>query len=382
MTIHSDAEVVTLQRRVGVWERPLSRVVVLNWELVLYGLILVLAVATRFYDLSARAVSHDESLHALYSYKLYDGDGYRHDPLMHGPLLFHVTALVYFLFGDNNFTFRAGVALFGVVLVMLPYGLRPWLGRLGALAASSMLLISPSIMHYSRHLRHDLFNAVFTVLMFIALFQYLRARAAGDEKGGRRWLVVGAAAVALSLTTKEVAFIHGFIGLTFIGMVSLFEGISARRRRASFVWGLGLLVVVGGIILWLTVGNAGPQTEGDMSLSRQVIQGLAGLGERLSRDPEVTHEGQVGLVWKLIQLLALGIGLVFGASTLGLSVSGKRLMWEAVRGIPKRELGLAVLVGGVLFVVLYTTFFTNPYGVVSGTWGAVSYWLRQQDVQR
>ena len=36
----------------------------------------------------------------------------------------------------------------------------------------------------------------------------------------------------------------------------------------------------------------------------------------------------------------------------------------------------------VLFVVLYTTFFTNPYGVVSGVAGGLSYWLRQQDVVR
>jgi uncharacterized protein (TIGR03663 family) len=358
-------------------------VVVLNWELVLYGLILVLAIATRFFDLGTRAVSHDESLHALYSFKLYDGDGYRHDPLMHGPLLFHVTAFMYFLFGDNNVTFRAGVALFGVVLVMLPYGFRPWLGRLGALTASLLLLISPAVLHYSRHLRHDVFNAVFTVLMFLALFEYLRHREAGEEKKAWRWLYVGAAGVALSLTTKEVAFIHGFIGLTFIVLISLYEGVGARWRLRLFWVGLGLLVVVGGLILWLTIGNAGPApAEEALNPARWVIEGLAGLGERLSRNPEGTPEGYARSVWKLIQLAALFIGLVFAATTLGLSASERGVMTVAVRGIPLRQLGLAALLGAVLFVVLYTTFFTNPYGVVSGTWGAVSYWLRQQDVQR
>ena len=70
---------------------------------------------------------------------------------------------------------------FGVILVMLPIGFRPWLGRLGALLASVLLLISPVVLHYSRHLRHDVFNAVFTVLMFIALFQFLREHLAGDR---------------------------------------------------------------------------------------------------------------------------------------------------------------------------------------------------------
>jgi predicted membrane-bound mannosyltransferase len=410
--------------------------ITLNWELVLYGLILVLAVVTRFYDLDVRAVSHDESLHALYSFKLYDGDGYRHDPLMHGPLLFHITALSYFLFGDNNFTFRAGVALFGVILVMLPIGFRPWLGRLGALLASIFLLISPVVLHYSispvvlhysRHLRHDIFNAVFTVLMFMALFQFLREHLTGDHgstglatggstglttggstglaTGGStglatnprawRWLYVGAAAVALSLTTKEVAFIHGFIGFTFILSMSLFEGMAARRRLSWFWAGLILLAVVGGLALWLTFGNAGPPPEVGTPLARQVIEALAGVGGGPSGEAEVAAEAGpeagAGSVWKLIQLMVLVVGLAFAASSLALSADGglrqaqssrRPLMTEAIRSIPLRTLGMAVLVGVVLFVVFYTTFFTNPYGVVSGTWGAVSYWLRQQDVQR
>ncbi|GAB4526317.1 MAG: TIGR03663 family protein [Anaerolineae bacterium] len=381
----SQSQAISSEERDSFWTRPLSSFVVLNWELVLYGLILALALFTRFYDLGARAVSHDESLHALYSYKLYDGDGYRHDPLMHGPLLFHVTALSYFLFGDNNFTFRAGVALFGVILVMLPIGMRPWLGRLGALLASGMLLISPAVMHYSRHLRHDIFNAVFTVLMFMALFQFLRARLAEDEDSTRRawrWLTVGAAAVALSLTTKEVAFIHGFIGFTFIVGISLFEAVAARRQLSWFGAGLILLVVVGGIVLWLTFGNAGPAPEGDLSLARRVIASLASVGGSPSAEGAADSQAGTGAVWKLIQLVTLVVGLAFAATTLALSAARWPLMAETIRSIPLRRLGIATLVGGVLFVVFYTTFFTNPYGVVSGTWGAVSYWLRQQDVQR
>jgi uncharacterized protein (TIGR03663 family) len=364
--------------RISIWDLPLGRTVALNWELVLYGVILVAAVVTRFADLGARAVSHDESLHALYSYKLYDGEGYRHDPLMHGPFLFHITALMFFLFGDNNFTFRAGAALFGVILVMLPYGFRPWLGRLGALAASVMILISPAIMQYSRHLRHDVFNAVFTVLMFMAMFQYLRAYLAGDERGGRRWLYVGAAAVALSLTTKEVAFIHGFIGLTFLVGMSLLEGMSAERRRGLFLAGLGVAVVMGGLILWLTIGNAGPAPNSGLSPARAVIQGLAGLVGGAEADPTAAAKS----VWKLIQLVVLLVGLGFAVSTLALSASREQVILPAVRSISRRTLGMAALLGAVLFVVFYTTFFTNPYGIVSGTWGAISYWLRQQDVQR
>ena len=371
--------------QLSVWERPLlqGRRMTLNWELVLYGAILIAALVTRFADLGTRAISHDESLHALYSYKLYNGEGYRHDPLMHGPLLFHVTAFIFVLLGDNNVTFRVGVALFGVALVLLPYWFRPWLGRLGALAASAMILISPAIMQYSRHVRHDIFVEVFTVLMFIAFFQYLRSRQAGLEVRAQRWLYIGAAAVALALATMETSFIHGFIGFTFIVLMMVWEGVAAERRRRLFLGGLVVSLVVGGVILWLTFGNAGPApVEGELSLARGVVQSLAGLSQGLSNNPQATPETHIQAVWKLIQVATLLIGLVFAASTLALSAADRPLLGETVRSLPRRQVGLAVLLGAVLFVLLFTTFFTNPYGVVSGTWGGVSYWLRQQEVQR
>ena len=56
------------------------------------GAVMILAVLTRLVDLGARVMSHDESLHTLYSWNLYAGKGYEHDPLMHGPFLFHITA--------------------------------------------------------------------------------------------------------------------------------------------------------------------------------------------------------------------------------------------------------------------------------------------------
>ncbi|HHJ05950.1 MAG TPA: hypothetical protein ENK24_00455 [Anaerolineae bacterium] len=41
-----------------------------------------------------------------------------------------------------------------------------------------------------------------------------------------------------------------------------------------------------------------------------------------------------------------------------------------------------VLLAAALFFLLHTTFFTNPAGFISGTWGAVTYWLKQQEVAR
>ncbi len=123
-------------------------------EQALYGILILLALISHLVMVGARVQSHDESLHTSYSWDLYDGHGYQHNPMTHGPFLYHATALSYWLFGDNDATARIPVAILGTILVALPYLLRKQLGRSGALVASFLLLISPSLLFYSRYIRH------------------------------------------------------------------------------------------------------------------------------------------------------------------------------------------------------------------------------------
>jgi uncharacterized protein (TIGR03663 family) len=366
-----------------------------NWELVLYGLIFLAAVFSRFYDLGARGISHDESLHMLYSYKLFAGEGYRHDPMMHGPFLFHLNAFLYFLFGDTNYIARSGAAIFGVILVILPFWLRPWLGRIGALLASVFLLISPVVTHYSRHLRHDVFNQTFTLVMYISLFQFLGASRQGDDKRRWRWLYIGAAAVSLMLCTKELAFIHGFIGLVFILLVILAEQLDAHLRRRVFWVSLVVMIAVGLSAFYLAAGSASPAPAGGTAnLAQKIVQGMSNFLAPPVAGTESSPGANSGTVWQLIQILVLGAGLFFAAGTVLVNVgsvvapqgkgarSDRLTMLDAIRSIPLDRLAAAVVIAVALFAVFYTTFFTNLYGLVSGTWGAVSYWLSQHGVQR
>jgi hypothetical protein len=48
----------------------------------------------------------------------------------------------------------------------------------------------------------------------------------------------------------------------------------------------------------------------------------------------------------------------------------------------RRTMWIAVAVAVGLFVLLYTTFFTNPRGAVTGAVGGLHYWLTQQEVKR
>src|SRR3972149_9677475 len=87
--------------------RPLSLELRLTWEVVAYASLAVIGAGIRFWDLGSRALHHDESLHGFYAYDLFRGNGYEHDPLLHGPFQFFGTALTFSLSaGDSDYTVR------------------------------------------------------------------------------------------------------------------------------------------------------------------------------------------------------------------------------------------------------------------------------------
>jgi uncharacterized protein (TIGR03663 family) len=204
-TLDEVAPTLTVAPPVRRAPRALPRVVHLSVEHALYALIGVLAIITRFWDLSSKAEHHDESLHAYFSWLYFVGDGYVHDPLMHGPSLFTSNALAYLLFGDNDYTSRLIPAVLGVVLVLLPYLLRgpALLGRWGALACSTLLLFSPTLLYQARYIRHDPIVLVCTLGIVIASLRYL-------ERPERRWVVLTGVLAGLLFATMEVFYIIAF----------------------------------------------------------------------------------------------------------------------------------------------------------------------------
>ena len=144
-----------------------------HWEVAAYALLILVAASMRFWDLGARAIGYDESLHLYYSFRLAEGLGYQHNPLSHGPFQYHGIAAMFFLFGDSEFTSRLPAAIFGTVLVALPYFFRSHLGRAGALVTAVLLAFSPMMLFYSRYARNDIFMAVWTLGLIILLWRYM-----------------------------------------------------------------------------------------------------------------------------------------------------------------------------------------------------------------
>ena len=226
----------------------LSNAMFVRWEVIIYIIILVFAIFTRFHVLGERVMSHDESLHTRYSYNLYADGNFQHTPLMHGPVLFHATAFSYHLFGADDFSSRIYAAALGVMLVMFPILFRRWLGRWGAVIASTLLLISPLIMYYNRYIRHDTPSILFGMIMVYCVMMYIN----GPERLRRRsrWLYILAIAMILNLGSKETAFIYIAIILSFlilyfaVRVLQQSRGIPGKRVFYTLIMG----ILFGGVL--------------------------------------------------------------------------------------------------------------------------------------
>lgn len=343
-------------------------------ETLLYSLIFVVAALTRFWDLDSRALHHDETLHTYYSWLFATGHGYQHHPLMHGPFLFHANALAYLLFGATDYVSRIVPATAGVILVMLPYLLRgkKHLGRWGALSASVFLLFSPSILYYSRFIRHDIYTLLGALLLFIAILRYV-------ERPDRRWPILGGLATGLMITNHEISYVVLFVFVTFLAFA-----ISVRVAPVVPLIAAGALAALGAAAVGLR------------------LLGIPGLPSIPWQDPSRPEVARFLYILILHPLVVSGVIILLVATVTAFWMLSQQQDpdrgWvdNFLGGAPKgstaaafwallqRRSGLAtgIVICGLIFVVLYTSLFTNLMGLLSGTIGAVGYWLGQQGVQR
>ncbi len=372
------------EQKQSLWDTPLATLAKLNWDVVILIAILLIAAVTRFYDLGSAAWSHDEAIHTSWSNDLYSGKGYIHNPIYHGPLLYHATALAFFLLGDNDFSARVMPVLFGLVLIASPFLFRQWLGKRGWGITSLMFLISPVIAHYSRVDRHDIYVEVCVVMIALAIMKYMTMRSAN-------WLYFGAAMLALSFTAMETTFI--FMSLFGYFLASAFTFDYFNKRMPNAKWGnaaiaalFGLPFALVGVVLFFMekfgfYGNL--QEDGESRIQTPIFDLMLMFGTfllPLGATPEFIKvvlpifglPGDPTNYQDVIALSASGASLVFFivlSTVLGLLWNWRKWLICAALFYP-------------IMVLFFTTVFTNPAGIGSGFVGSLGYWITQQEVQR
>jgi len=177
-------------------------------ELSIWGAVLVLGLIVRFIALGERAFHHDESQDAYFSYLFRETGDYEYNPLLHGPLRFYLTALMYVVFGDTDFTARLAPALMGAAMIPMCWGLRKQLGRGAALVAAIFLAFGPSFLYFSRFAREDIYFASLTLALIVVIWR-------GIDHPRRYHPALIGILLALLFGTKESTFITLFAMGTF-----------------------------------------------------------------------------------------------------------------------------------------------------------------------
>ncbi|HUV16272.1 MAG TPA: flippase activity-associated protein Agl23 [Pelolinea sp.] len=393
-------------------------------------IILLLTAFTRFYGLGDRVMSHDEVNHVVPAFDLFSGRGYRHDPVTHGPLQFHLMALSFFLFGDNDLTSRLPHALFSVATVgfVLVYFKR-YLGKAGAISAGIFFAISPFMMFYGRYARNDAICAFLNVVALYAVLRFL-------QEGSTKHLLLLTAALSLNFTSKETAYIFTAQLLIFVFILTLKDlfrdkGESAKERKKLIVYNLftfALVFLLVGVSA-LLVRNLSVQVQsGDLSLvfpsttgSYSIVE-IITIGSILLRislpiaSPLLLSLGIILLMrnklrWDLLkQSRAFDLLVLSGTFVLPL-LAPFLVIFSGQNPIAYSQpfpvlidyiylaylFALSVIIGMIwnekawwkyavlffgIYVVFYSTFFTNTVGLMTGTIGSLGHWLAQQGERR
>jgi len=147
-------------------------------ERVAYGAIGLLAALLRFSQLGLRPLNEAEAEQALAALRFIQ-DTTQAAPAGTVPALFTANVSGFTLMGSSDAIARWLPALAGVILALLPYGLRQRLGRSGALVAALLLALSPSAVYFSRSLDSAIVVATCGLAMVVGLLAYVDTRQAG-----------------------------------------------------------------------------------------------------------------------------------------------------------------------------------------------------------
>jgi len=403
-------------------------------EIALFAGIILLAIITRFYNLGSRVMSHDESLHTYFSWLLYRGQGYQHTPMMHGPFQFHALALSYFLFGVSDFTARIPSVLFSIATVWMIWYWRSYLGKWGAIIAGFLMVISPYMLYYGRYVRNESFAGFAGILLLYSLLKYL-------DTGEKRYLYFITAATVLHFTSKETAFIYTAQALVFLGFYFIVR-VTSREwpEDKSNYYNIFIILLAAAVLLAVVgigIGYVNHQS-GLLNPAETAAPADPSTGVTL---PNAPTQGSVStylfaaaflLLLGAVGILIVGYGWVnllaersFDIALLLMTFVLPMLVPFLLKGLESRlhvmiptdaasvsaldtrAMGIigifvlvfftfSVLIGMLwnrdwwkyallfwgVFVLFYTTMFTNAPGFFTGLLGSLGYWLEQQGVER
>lgn len=364
----------------------------------------LVGLALRLFVLGDRAMHHDESLDAWWSWNYLNGNFTGYDPVYHGPLRFYITAGFYGLFGTTEFAARLFSALSGTLLIATPWFIRRQIGNVAAGAAAVALCLSPTMLYFSRFGREDAQIAFLTGAMIVLACMYMRRPTAWIPSAFMFLL-------ACSFAIKESTYIWIVIVGGYFLVVLAVQAHRVRRGlqhsddddpepRATPAVSSTILLAITGIAMaasalsWRFVGNAyvsllllSIAMAAVVVLTNFDFERVWPVGALFLMIVTVVIGANLGIAFYLIALYGLGLLVVAVAKARQAVSSGAAavdipiLARFADIGVMPWVIAVGILV--FFFEAFFTGwFYQHPEKWTAGVTDAVRYWDSQQEVNR
>jgi hypothetical protein len=241
------------------------------------------------------------------------------------PLLLNLHWLIFLLTQATETAARMAPTLAGTVTVLLAYGLRAELGRLGALGAALLLAVSSTLVFWSRSATGESLALLAGMALVVGLAGWRRC-------GGGGWMVWLAVALAGLLLSAPIGYSILLAGAPLAAMALMPAG--DRRHAAAGLGTAGLvfvlILVLGATGFFLLPGGLAAVAElpaawlagftGSRTLASDVSAGVASQSLAITGTSNVLGLG-INLLW--LEPLVLMTGLA------GLVVGLRRRYWLA-----------------------------------------------------
>ncbi|MFH1744512.1 MAG: flippase activity-associated protein Agl23, partial [bacterium] len=355
--------------------------------LLIFGIFLV-AAFLRLFQLSDMAYHHDESLHAYYSFNLYNNSraDYHYDPTYHGPFLYHFGALIFFLFGDSDFTGRLPFVLFGMLMLYLILRLRPIIGTAGVVFTLVAVTLSPTLTYFSRFARNDIYIATESLAIAVFALDYFRTK----KPASLIWMLFF---LGLMYCTKENSLMMGFVLCSYVVFYGIhyvlcrpkeMRRIALRAVVVDYSPFVKSLIIYGLYSFFSFFYSKFIMDQIDWSKIPDTLE-LGKINAQmslyLSEHPGFTR------MWVFFALIASVVafaGLWYARRRVTAGQSDRPQGKERWEGIAREYyplvVGWAIVVA--LFCVLFTTLLYNRGGLKAGLVDYYSYWIGQQSRPR
>ena len=189
--------------------------------LIILLIIVFFAFFSRFFLITDRPLHHDEGVNFYFTQQILKSGTFSYDPNnYHGPLYFFSLFLTHFIFGTNELTMRLPAVIFGLTLIFLPVFFIK--NKKIALTSTFFLLVSPTLLYYSRYSIHESLLIFLSTLLIFLTYKILSRK---NLILIPYWLIT----VSLLLTTKETSLLP--IGVSVIILLTHYKQVSLVQSK-------------------------------------------------------------------------------------------------------------------------------------------------------